>query len=514
MLSSNYSIENYKQDIKKYGLKKTWHNLLEQIATKELISDIFTVENFGEIYEIGLECDNVISKKEMGKYYTPKDVAKIMSEWLIPLKGTKVCDVACGTGNLIISYLESIGNNEAYELISSGNIYLYDKDEIALEICKYGIAIKYGIELLDKINIIKCDFLDKKIILPNDCKVISNPPYYKITKLNKKWNLTEVIKDSKEYYSAFMEKILEQSYSSVIITPYSFLGSTKFYSLRLKMNNYNGFILSFDNVPGNIFNGRKHGIFNTNNSNSVRAAITVTENNINKKGYRISPLIRFKTEERSKLLECHTLEELLNDEYQIITNKEKNYYKCFKDLLDIYKTWKEKSNTKLGDLLTKEKNNLSICLPTTCRYFTVGVKKELNRTGKRIIYVKDPKKYDYVYCLMNSTFGYWHWRIYDGGINCPLTILSSIPVFYDILSDKEKEEIHKIAKEMMEEEGKYLVYKKNAGKNQENVKFPRKYRKQINKIFLEALGINCKENILDKIHSSSIFKDCEEQENE
>ena len=41
------------------------------------------------------------------------------------------------------------------------------------------------------------------------------------------------------------------------------------------MNQYNGEIYSFDNVPGNIFCGRKHGIFNTNTSNSVRAAITV-----------------------------------------------------------------------------------------------------------------------------------------------------------------------------------------------------------------------------------------------
>ena len=41
-----------------------------------------------------------------------------------------------------------------------------------------------------------------------------------------------------------MEKIIKQSVASVIITPYSYIGSTKFYSLRKFMNNYNGFVVS------------------------------------------------------------------------------------------------------------------------------------------------------------------------------------------------------------------------------------------------------------------------------
>lgn len=510
-----YTIENYKIDIDKYGLNKTWHRILSKIIKNELNSSLFTVDNFGELYEIGLEYDNIISKKEMGKYYTPRDVANVMSEWLIPLKGDKVCDVACGTGNLILSYLDLIGTKKAVNLIESGNVYLFDNDKTALEICKYSIAIKYGAELLNKIHVKHCDFLDKKIKLPKFCKVISNPPYYKISKFDDNWEITNVINDSKEYYSSFMEKIMDQSESSVIITPYSFMGSKKFYSLRLKMNNYNGFIVSFDNVPGNIFNGRKHGIFNSNSTNSVRAAITVVENKENIVGFKLSPLIRFKTEERKELLKNNVLESLINDyEYQYISNKNRNYYKCFKELNAIFNAWKNNSNMKLGDLLTTEKNDFSICLPTTCRYFTVGAKKDLNRKGKRIIYVKDKEKFDYVYCLMNSTFGYWHWRIYDGGINCPLTILSSIPIFYDRLSITDKKKLHYITKTMISEENKYLVYKLNAGKNQENIKFPKKYRKEINNIFLKAIGIYENESILNKVHSSSIFKDCEDEENE
>ena len=84
------------------------------------------------------------------------------------------------------------------------------------------------------------------------------------------------------------------------------------------MNDYNGFVVSFDNVPGNIFNGRKHGIFNTNTANSVRAAITVLNSSEQKKGFRISPMIRFKNEERKNLLKCDVLESIINDDIQII----------------------------------------------------------------------------------------------------------------------------------------------------------------------------------------------------
>lgn len=510
---TDYSMEKYFNDIDKNGLKKTWHSILSNILNENFKSDVFQIDNFGELYEIGLEHENKISKKEMGKYYTPKDIALIMSNWLIPLKGENVCDVGCGCGNLIISYLEAIGSKEAYNLINSGNLYLYDLDDVALEICKYTIAIKYGKELIKKINAKHCDFLNKKTKLPKNAKVISNPPYYKIIKNNDDWDITKVIKDSREFYSSFIEKIIKQSVASVIITPYSFIGGGKFYSLRQVMNNYNGFIVSFDNVPGNIFNGRKHGIFNTNKGNSVRAAITVVENKENIKGFKLSPLIRFKTEERSKMLNNKYLESLINNRYQIVDSKNKAYYKCHIDLLEILDKWENESDQKMSNLIDSSFGK-EIYMPTTCRYFTVGSMKNLNRDGKRIIHVEEPEKYDYVYCMMNSSFAYWYWRLYDGGINCPLTIVNSIPVFYNKLSDSQKKEVSIIAKEMQSKEKEYLVYKMNAGKKQENIKFPKKYRNKINKIFFEALGISQSTEVFNKIHSSSLFVESEEEENE
>ncbi|MCI9585186.1 MAG: N-6 DNA methylase [Bacilli bacterium] len=502
----DYTIDNYIFDIDQKGLKDTWHTILSNTLNQKFKSDLFVVENYGELYEIGLAHVNKVSKKEFGKYYTPKDVSVVMSNWLKSLDGENICDVGCGVGNLILTYLDVIGRDNAIELISNKKIYIYDIDEVALEICKYSIAIKYGKEFLKNINVKNCDFLNKSVKLPKNSKVISNPPYYKISDFSDRWNVTMVMKDSKELYASFMEKILKQSKSSVIITPYSYIGSAKFYSLRKVMNNYNGFVVSFDNVPGNIFNGRKHGIFNTNKGNSVRAAITVVENKEDIKGFRFSPLIRFKTDERLKMLNNDYLFNLINDRYQLVDTKKKSYYKCHIDLLNLLDKWETLSNKKMGNFIDS-KDGDEIYLPTTCRYFTVGAKRNLVRDGKRTIRVSDRDKYNYVYCMLNSSFAYWYWRLYDGGINCPLTIINSIPVFYDLLDDDLKNELNEIAFEMQEREQKYLVYKMNAGKKQENVKFPIEYRNRINKIFFEALGINEDISILNKVHSSSLFNE-------
>ncbi len=508
----NNLINNYLNNIKINGLSKTWDNILN---TSLFGAREYNVDDFGELYEIGLEFTNKISKKEMGKYYTPEDVASLLSNWLLPLEGSNVCDVGCGTGNLILNYLSKLEFDTAKELISGGHVFLYDLDPIALKICKYSIAIKYGAELLDKINDIKCDFLNKKIKLPNDSKVISNPPYYKITDFKKTWGLSEVIKDSKELYSSFMEKIITQSKTSVIITPYSFIGSEKFYSLRCLMNNYNGFIVSFDNVPGNIFNGRKHGIFNTNSTNSVRAAITVTENKNDKKGYRISPLIRFKTDERNKLLNNKILKQLIDDEYQLVSDKKRAYHKCFIELNNIHNIWMDKSEKTLSEFITNKNNgNKSVCVPTTCRYFTVGSSFELQRDGKRMFYLKDDKYFDYIYTILNSSFAYWWWRLIDGGINCSMSLIGSIPSIYNLLDENNKKELSKIAKDMQKHEKEYLVYKKNANKMQESIKFPKEYRDKINKVYLNALGIFDEAKIFDIIHSSAIFNKSEGGSNE
>ena len=496
---NQYSLEEYKKDILSEGLKVTWDKICFYVLNSDVKNEILSLQNLAELYEIGLEILDKQTKKVLGQYYTPDDVALVMANWLKIQKGKNVCDVACGTGKLILAYLDILGEDNAINLIKNGNLYLYDIDEIALNICVTIILLKYGKEMKPFINVISGDFLSNKISLPNNCKVISNPPYATIDVLKEEWEKTDVALNTKELYSMFMGKIINQSESSVIITPYSFIGGNKFYSLRKMMNDYNGFIVSFDNVPGNIFRGKKHGVFNTNTSNSVRAAITIVENVVNKNGFRTTPLIRFKNEERKKLLQTDVLESFISNEYQIVSKEKPMYYKCSKELNDIWELWQEKSTKNLGDYISQNGQNI-ISVPKTCRYFTTASNGLMKRNGQIILNIEDKDVFYYVYCLINSSFAYWYWRLYDGGITYPRGLMLNMPVFYDKLTKEDKDFFKDIATEMINNSNKYIVTKNNIG-IQENIKFPVEYRDKINVKILEILGCkNITPSIFDDIH--------------
>lgn len=502
-----YNLDFYLNDLQKYGLKTTWDYICQfVIDNSPNLPKFLNTDNFGELYEIGLAFQDKLLKKKSGQYYTPDDVALVMSKWLSEIEGEAVCDVACGTGKLILTYLALIGYEKTRELISSGNLYLYDFDNVALKICKTIISAKYGLDIANKIHDVFCDFLDNSILLPSNCKVISNPPYAGIDEIQDYWNHTDVLLKTKELYSSFMEKIFVQSTSAVIITPFSFISGEKFYPLRkLMCEQGQGFIVSFDNVPGNIFCGRKHGIFNTNTANSVRAAITVMEKNKAKLGYRISPLIRFKNEERKTVLNNSVLMSMLPEEYQVIDNKHRSFEKVFKNLIPVFERWKKSSNQCVKDIVTKDDNGLLIDMPNTCRYFTTASTKKLKRGGSIVMYAKDEEMYDFLYCFINSSFTYWWWRIYDGGITYPSSLLMSMPII--TLNDEDRTFFKKMRIEMAKHEKDYVVTKVNAGVIQENIKFPEKYRNEINKHLLKMLEMNVEPEVFDLVHANSFSKE-------
>ena len=497
----SYTLKEYINDIETQGIEKTWNSICDYVILYGENNDFLTINNFGEMYEIGLATSNKQSKKDNGQYYTPDDIAEIMSEWLEKLDGYNICDVACGTGKLILTFLNLIGTKEAIKLISEGRIYLYDLDKVALKICKTSIMIKYGIEYENKIHDIYCDFLDKNINLPKDSKVISNPPYAAISNIDSNWEKTEVLLDTKEFYSAFMEKMILQSKSMVIITPFSFISGTKFYSLRKLLEDKNGEIYSFDNVPGNIFCGRKHGIFNTNTSNSVRAAISVIKSNPDKRGFRLTPLIRFKATERKELLKCKKLKQMLSPKKQIISEKRTKFYKCFKELQKIYDIWERKSKGKTLKQYIVEDGKYIVSMPNTCRYYTTASYGKMNRNGQIVLSFNDKDIFNFVYCFINSSFAYWYWRLYDGGITYPKNLLLDLPMIYDLITEEDKRFFEETTNEMIKNEVKYKIIKNNVG-IQENVKFPREYRDKINERIFRILNLDINYKIFDLIHSN------------
>ncbi len=498
-----YKLDDYILDVTTLGLFDTWKiicSYILQYAGSGVQNDFLQTPQIGELYEIGLALIDKQQKKDSGQYYTPEDVALVMSKWFLDLEAENVCDVACGTGKLILTYLDLIGVEKSKQLLAEGKLYLYDNDKTALYICKTIILARYGMEFMDLIHDCCCDFLDADVSLPKNCKVISNPPYANIIVLKPYWKPTRVLLDTKEFYAAFMEKIITQSEKSVIITPYSFIGGAKFYSLRAKMSSHNGFVVCFDNVPGNIFCGRKHGIFNTNTSNSVRAAITVVKNPNIENGFRISPLIRFKSEERQKLLQCKVLETFIGTELQVVNKANPMFFKCDSRLEEIYTMWKNVATEKLCQL-TDSHGTLSVSMANTCRYFTAASDTVMNRGGQITLKFSDKNAFNFVYCLINSSFVYWHWRIYDGGITYPKTLLLNMPTFYELLSVDDKCFFAEVAEEMISKSKYFIVTKNNIGV-QENIKFPRFYRDKINRRILDILRVSEDERIMDIVHSN------------
>lgn len=505
----SYNLKLYVRDVEKEGLELTWNYICQfVIENNQSLPEFLNIKNFGELYEIGLATQDKLSKKKSGQYYTPDDVALVMSQWLEKCDGDSVCDVACGTGKLILTYLDLIGYEKARELISSGKLYLYDFDNVALKICRTTIAVKYGLDIANKIHDIFCDFLDNEVILPDNCKVISNPPYAQIEKIQKYWEHSDVLMDTKEFYSSFMEKIFREAKSTVIITPFSFISGNKFYSLRKEMCDLgNGFIVSFDNVPGNIFCGRKHGIFNTNTANSVRAAITVLKKDNSLKGFRISPLIRFKNEERTRLLTSELLEKTLPCELQVVSNAKKQFRKIQKNLVELFDNWVQKSKFTVKDVVSKQETKYLIDIPNTCRYYTTASGKKLSRTGSITMYVRNEREFNFLYCIINSSFTYWWWRVFDGGITYPVSLLNAMPLPLNLLSADDEDFFEKTATKLLNEESEFIIKKVNAGVPQENIKFPEEYREAINLRLLRILGSDLGKKAFKRVHSNCYFED-------
>jgi hypothetical protein len=300
-----------------------------------------------------------------------------------------------------------------------------------------------------------------------------------------------------------MEKIILEKIPGVIITPHSFLGGSTFKTLRKELNNCGGRIFAFDNVPANIFKGKKFGIFNSNEANSTRAAITIIEPN--KKGFQVAPFIRFKSEDRTTVLANDFLNSLLPNTIQ--NDKDSVFYRIEKGTEEIVSMWISQKKT-LNSLLSATPTEYKMDVPNTCRYFTTGSKRTLSRSGKMTIYFKDENSFYLGYAFINSSLCYYWHRMCNGGVTYPVTLLKSMPIFGEVTDD-----LKTFCNKMIAEEEQYIVLKKNAGAYQENIKFPMEYHKTLNNLLLQQ--VNIAPGTLLRVHANScVNPDSIEEDNE
>ena len=140
-------------------------------------------------------------------------------------------------------------------------------------------------------------------------------------------------------------------------------------------------------------------------------------------------------------------------------------------------------------------------MPNTCRYFTSAISGRINRSGQITLHFDEEKKFNYVFCLINSSFAYWHWRLFDGGITYPVSLLLKMPIIYDNLCEEDHVFFKELVEEMSSKVNEYVIKKKNVG-IQENIKYPRQYRDKINQRFFKVLDIKVDNSTMDLIHSN------------
>ena len=493
----DYSYDRYCADIDADGLEATWNRILRYVLDHGE-TEFLTAANFGLLYEAGLSRVNPSAKRRCGQFYTPSDVARVMAEWFDRIADGDVrevvCDVACGTGNLVLAYLDFIGRERATDLLLSGRVHLYDCDSLALSICVASILVRYGCFLQPCINVHPVDFLDSGVALPPRAKVLSNPPYGRIVAVPPTWRRTNVVTETHDLYAAFMEKILLEADGAVLVTPHSFIGGARFLPIRRLMSKSrvggcatNGFVVSFDNIPTSVFGGARNHFLANENPVAVRAAITVVENRRNEGcGFRLSPLIRFRAAERERMFNCAVLESMLGAERQTVTKTNTRFAKVDNRLESVFSVWRQCSKV-FGEMLSvREDAPYRLFVPTVCRYFTAATVRPLDRHGVHVLRFDDETSLDYAYCLFNSSFAYWFWCVYDGGITYPLSLLREMPIFLDRASAEDRAFFHDMRMKMSAMEGDCIVRKRNVGV-QENVRFPTDCRDALNRRLLAVL---------------------------
>ena len=511
---NNFDTKSFRKLLLKDGLKKTWMNIIfthltnkhkfayilespeyraARILPKNYIEGL-TIGEISVLYEYSVALINSKSRKSNGQFFTPDDVAKFMAKFSKDFGAGIWLDPCSGIGNLSWHLVNAQRDPEKFLL---NNLILSDKDDLALLIARVLLTISFQKNHLKlyfdiKEKFISFDFLsvsdngqldlfgskDYLQKIPKHDFVIVNPPYLAVKK-----DTRFETSNAGDLYSYFMENIIKTSRGFISITPQSFTNAKKFQSLRkLLLNNYPNFkVFTFDNVPANIFKGIKFGSKNSNQANSIRAAITVASASAGKQ--RITGLVRWRTSERALVFDH--IEEFLSE----VPLSDQFFPKVSSDYEGIYRNLIEQPT--LRTIAKTQKTKYPLHIPSAPRYFIPALKKAAKRASQKTIYFDSESDRDYAYMLINSSVMYWWWRVRDGGMTLSLETLMSLPLPQFKVDNK-------IVKALENSEKTSKVYKQNAGAAQENVKHPKSLVDQLNHFIIPDYA-----KLLGSLHENS-----------
>ena len=236
------------------------HKINTEPINKELPSEY--ADRLGILYTQQVSLKH---KKEKGQFFTPTQIAELMASYCDVTKTKiRILDPGCGTAILtcaLIEHLIKINNEiEVIDLVA----YETDPDLISFSqktlnyiknwLLERGIHFRYLLHIHDFI-------LDNAKALKSNYKaetfdiIISNPPYFKISKNDEKAiSAKELISGQPNIYSIFMgisAKLLSENGELIFITPRSFASGNYFKAFRELFFN----TVQIDKI--HLFNSRK-----------------------------------------------------------------------------------------------------------------------------------------------------------------------------------------------------------------------------------------------------------------
>ncbi len=490
------------------GLERAWYSILATNLSKTNRADLkyildekefrhiefqkfdfiegLSVGEISALYEYSLAYLDRDKRKQEGQYFTPDDVARVMAKRAHFFPKNKIwLDPCSGVGNLSYWLIRCQENPEDF---LKNSIFLIDRDKLALFIARFILTVSFQKKDKKLFKNLKSRFVVADFLLSDNLPrydyAILNPPYVVVEP-----DMRFETSSARDLYAYFLEKVIKTSSGFVSITPQTFTNGQKFCSLRrLLLNNLSNIdIYCFDNVPDNIFRGIKFGSKNTNKTNSTRAGIIVAKQDGKEQVFRITPLLRWRVSKRQKLLD--SIDSFLVQ----IKLKEDIFPKLQKDLLPLYDLAKKQEKI-LAYFISQRPTRYKLTVPSTPRYFISALKRSVERSSFKTLYFYNEKERNIAYLLLNSSYMYWWWRVNDGGMTISERTLLTLPIISGISVDK-----NLLSKIELSEQTNCVV-KRNAGKDNENVKHNPSLIKEINKCLLPRFA-----NALEILHNNSVI---------
>ncbi len=515
-------IEHTLENFSRVGSIDNWRDLLGySLEVLEYDPKFFLSMPMKRGIHIGNE-----KKKNLGIYYTPRDVVKFMLDKcfssvgiLQGLEDVTILDCSCGTGVFLIAAINKLisfnMNPHNIKTIIEKSIWGIDKSEVAVDNTKIMLltelciiqkeSVVYLPELWNSVNenIVCGDATEMNKILKQHSNfpkqyscLIGNPPY--VTEKNKGNLFLKFVRNMMEYGK-------EKSCSSLIVplsicysqsTPFKTLRNDMFKECNIEWSFYN-----FDRSPDSLFGDQ----VKTRNTILFRKKIT------GESKLKTTGLQRWTNEKRKELFEqLKTVEFDKNSNQNIIpklsTETEKKLY-------DELSTGNENILS-----MASSKGKYQVCINATaynwlCVYDHIPPSLDeyenlyIPSSMKILNFDNEEQKYFFI-AMLSNRIAYWYWTVIGDGFHLNTSFFENLYISENVFNDSTKRELAKLGKIYCKELQKYPTKSYNCKKcivNYNHLPLEHLYSK-IELIILDRLKVPYEfENDIKKWYSNQVL---------